>query len=208
MIVAYASVRRRFPQRRFEPHLLCLSRNSSCAHHFRPRKKAKLADAKKALFHVNDGDLLTMLNVYEKWKMNGRKGQWCRENFIHGRVLHEIEKIREQLCDTMNALVPVHNIYIHLVMSSFPRQFRKFNRFVLIRRNMSIRSAGYDSTRVLKSICSGLIRNVAQRKPGRGHAYTTLPKNEEVYIHPGSAVFRQNPQWYVSFKISTAIFVE
>lgn len=38
---------------------------------YRPREKQKVADQKKAKFNHKDGDHLTLLTVYQQWKMNG-----------------------------------------------------------------------------------------------------------------------------------------
>lgn len=57
-------------------------------------------------------------------------------------------------------------------------------------------------TPILKCICAGFFQNVAQKKfPEKNHAYTTLPKQEIVYIHPGSTLFkRSEPLWLIRFK--------
>lgn len=69
---------------------------------FSPKKRQKQADAAKARFFTNDGDLMTMLKVYNEWITYDKDPRWCRENFIHHRILKEVSKIREQLKDTMN----------------------------------------------------------------------------------------------------------
>lgn len=57
-------------------------------------------------------------------------------------------------------------------------------------------------TPILKCICAGFFQNVAQKRlNAKNHAYTTLPKQEIVYIHPGSTLFkRSEPLWLIRFK--------
>ena len=54
---------------------------------YRPREKQNLADQKRAKFNHKDGDHLTLLTVYEAWKLNGCQNAWCYDNFIQARAL-------------------------------------------------------------------------------------------------------------------------
>ena len=64
---------------------------------YRPREKQQLADQKRAKFNNKDGDHLTMLIVYEAWKMHGFQDQWCYENFIQARAMKRAQDVRKQL---------------------------------------------------------------------------------------------------------------
>lgn len=47
---------------------------------YRPKEKQAQADAKKAKFHQPEGDHLTLLAVYDRWKNNKFSNPWCHEN--------------------------------------------------------------------------------------------------------------------------------
>jgi pre-mRNA-splicing factor ATP-dependent RNA helicase DHX38/PRP16 len=46
---------------------------------------------------VPESDHLTLLHVYQQWKMNGYSAQWCSEHFIHVKAMKKVREIREQL---------------------------------------------------------------------------------------------------------------
>ncbi len=46
---------------------------------YRPKEKQAQADAKKAKFHQPEGDLLTLLAVYNGWKASKFSSPWCFE---------------------------------------------------------------------------------------------------------------------------------
>lgn len=56
-------------------------------------------------------------------------------------------------------------------------------------------SCGKNTARVQKAICSGFFRNAAKKDPQEG--YRTLVDSQVVYIHPSSALFNRQPDWYV-----------
>jgi ATP-dependent RNA helicase DHX8/PRP22 len=51
---------------------------------------------------------------------------------------------------------------------------------------------------VQKAICSGFFRNAAKKDPQEG--YRTIVDAQVVYIHPSSALFNRQPDWYVNSK--------
>lgn len=70
--------------------------------------------------------------------------------------------------------------------------------FTFQRRDMKIRSSGVYMEPILKSICAGFFQNLAQKQVSfirNVYKYKTLPNGEEVYIHPGSSLFKVLPQW-------------
>lgn len=78
--------------------------------------------------------------------------------------------------------------------------FKYLFDILLIRRGMKVRSPGSSKIPILKSICSGLIKNVAQKKRlhGSKHTYFATPFRI-VYIHPESTLFHISPKWYFCF---------
>lgn len=64
---------------------------------YRPKDKRNLADKMIASFHQAEGDHLTLLSVYNKWKNNGFSKDWCYDNFLQIRNLKTARDTRKQL---------------------------------------------------------------------------------------------------------------
>uniref|UniRef100_A0A182UC60 RNA helicase n=1 Tax=Anopheles melas TaxID=34690 RepID=A0A182UC60_9DIPT len=132
---------------------------------YRPKDKQALADQKKAKFNQIEGDHLTLLAVYNSWKNNKFSNAWCYENFVQIRTLKRAQDVRKQLLGIMD------------------------------RHKLDVVSAGKNTVRVQKAICSGFFRNAAKKDPQEG--YRTLVDSQVVYIHPSSALFNRQPEWVV-----------
>lgn len=130
---------------------------------YRPKDKQALADQKKAKFNQSEGDHLTLLAVYNSWKNNKFSNAWCYENFVQVRTLKRAQDVRKQLLGIMD------------------------------RHKLDVVSAGKNSVRVQKTVCSGFFRNAAKKDPQEG--YRTLVDSQVVYIHPSSALFNRQPEW-------------
>ncbi|KAJ0406647.1 hypothetical protein P43SY_009758 [Pythium insidiosum] len=68
---------------------------------FRPKDREEESDACREKFFVPESDHLTLLNVYNQWKMNNYSSQWCTDHFIHAKGLRKAREVREQLADIM-----------------------------------------------------------------------------------------------------------
>jgi pre-mRNA-splicing factor ATP-dependent RNA helicase DHX38/PRP16 len=68
---------------------------------FRPTDRADESDAAREKFFVPESDHLTMLHVYQQWKMNRYSMEWCTDHFIHGKSMRKVREIRSQLVDIM-----------------------------------------------------------------------------------------------------------
>jgi len=107
---------------------------------YRPKEKQAVADQKKAKFHQSEGDLLTLLSVYNSWKNNKFSNYWCFENFVQARTLRRAQDVRKQMLGIMD------------------------------RHKLDIISAGNKNTaKVQKAICSGYFRNAAKKDPQEGY---------------------------------------
>ena len=49
-------------------------------------------------------------------------------------------------------------------------------------------------SKVQRTICSGFFRNAARKDPQEG--YKTVVDNQTVFVHPSSALFNRQPDWY------------
>ena len=68
---------------------------------FRPKDREEESDAAREKFFVPESDHLTLLNVYQQWKNNGYRNDWCNKHFIQGKGLKKGREVRAQLMDIM-----------------------------------------------------------------------------------------------------------
>jgi len=69
---------------------------------YRPREKQAVADQRRAHFFEANGDHMTLLSVYNKWREMKYSNPWCVHNFIQSRSLKHAMDVRKQLvaiCD-------------------------------------------------------------------------------------------------------------
>jgi ATP-dependent RNA helicase DHX8/PRP22 len=66
---------------------------------------------------------------------------------------------------------------------------------ILERYKLEISTCGKDFARVRKGISAGFFAHIARKDPQEG--YKTLLDNQQVYIHPSSALFNKAPEWVV-----------
>ncbi|XP_078435435.1 RNA helicase family protein [Wolffia australiana] len=101
---------------------------------FRPKDRAEESDAAREKFFVPESDHLTLLNVYQQWKANQYRGDWCNDHFLQVKGLRKAREVRSQLLDILKQL-----------------------RIPLV-------SCGMDWDVVRKAICSAYFHNAARLK--------------------------------------------
>ncbi len=52
---------------------------------FRPPDRAEESDAAREKFFVPESDHLTLLHVYQQWKNNGYRADWCSDHFLQAK---------------------------------------------------------------------------------------------------------------------------
>ena len=52
---------------------------------FRPPDRAEESDSAREKFFVPESDHLTLLNIYQQWKNNGYRGDWCSDHFLQAK---------------------------------------------------------------------------------------------------------------------------
>lgn len=52
---------------------------------FRPPDRAEESDAAREKFFVPESDHLTLLHVYQQWKNNGYRAEWCSDHFLQAK---------------------------------------------------------------------------------------------------------------------------
>ena len=169
---------------------------------------AKAAAAHRR-FASHEGDLPTLLTVYQAWRKEalyvssgGKKalkklrksaggegkighGEWCTRNFISGRALVRAHDVRQQLQTIIGRPLESNGLGMDVNLS-----------------------CGEDRELFLKCACAGLFLQSASRvhaprevngggrsgalQSGRGR-YRTKVSNTDVSIHPTSTMFGRNP---------------
>ncbi len=71
---------------------------------YRPKGREEEAISKQEKFQVPESDHLTLLHVYQQWKINGYSSSWCTDHFIHVKAMKKVREIRQQLKDIMTSL--------------------------------------------------------------------------------------------------------
>lgn len=101
---------------------------------FRPPERAEESDAAREKFFVPESDHLTLLHVYQQWKNNGYRGDWCAAHFLQAKGLKKAKEVRAQLLDIMQ------------------------------QQKVPMVSCGNDWDTVRKAICSAYFHNAAKLK--------------------------------------------
>jgi pre-mRNA-splicing factor ATP-dependent RNA helicase DHX38/PRP16 len=101
---------------------------------YRPKGREEEAIAKQEKFQVPESDHLTLLHLYQQWKINGYSANWCTDHFIHIKAMKKVREIRQQLKDIMTSL------------------------------ELKINSAGTDWDIIRKCICSSYFHHAARLK--------------------------------------------
>eukprot|EP01119_Soliformovum_irregulare_P011448 TRINITY_DN2865_c0_g1_i1.p1 TRINITY_DN2865_c0_g1~~TRINITY_DN2865_c0_g1_i1.p1 ORF type:complete len:1109 (-),score=401.60 TRINITY_DN2865_c0_g1_i1:141-3467(-) len=100
----------------------------------RPKGREEESDLAREKFAVPESDHLTLLHIFQQWKTNGYKSDWCNDHFIHSKALKKVREVRAQLLDIMKQM-KVENV-----------------------------SCGNDWDVVRKTICSAYFHNAARFK--------------------------------------------
>ncbi|KAI1088946.1 P-loop containing nucleoside triphosphate hydrolase protein [Rostrohypoxylon terebratum] len=137
----------------------------------RPANKRREADDMKRLFKHDDGDHLTMLNVYHAFKTVLNRGEdakaWCHKHYLSFRHLSSADNVRAQLKRIMETQG------LDLVSTDFHDK----NYYTNIRR----------------ALVTGFFMQVAKKENNK--VYRTLKENNQaVMLHP-STVLTTDYEW-------------
>lgn len=151
----------------------------------RPNSQRKRADEMKNLFAHQDGDHLTMLNVYHAFKSpeaQENPKQWCHDHFLSLRSLQSADNVRMQLLRIMERS--------ELEMISTPFDDKKY----------------YENIR--RALCAGFFMQVAKKESQGKSVYTTVKDNQNVLLHP-STVLAHDAEWvlYNEFVLTTKNYI-
>ncbi|CAM9653872.1 unnamed protein product [Scytosiphon promiscuus] len=139
---------------------------------FYPSKEEykRTADEAHRAFAAYEGDLPTLLRIYEAFLKGRKDPTWCGRNFVNGRSVARAIDVRQQLAKILRERLRID-----------PEE-----------------SCGAEMSQYLRCLVAGLFTNVALRQPstsgggGRG-CYRTVLGGREAQIHPSSSLWRRNP---------------
>ncbi|CAN0025260.1 unnamed protein product, partial [Ectocarpus fasciculatus] len=139
-----------------------------------PKEEAKrAANEAHRSFSAYEGDLPTLLRIYESFLKERKDPEWCRRNFVNGRSVSRAVEVRQQLAKILRERLRID-----------PEE-----------------SCGAETSQYLRCLVAGLFTNVALRQPStstsgggsRGCYRTVLGGSREAQIHPSSSLWRRNP---------------
>ena len=126
----------------------------------------------KKRFGAKEGDLITMINIYLRYKHIGsrnEKKKFCSENCINEGILLNAKKIAEQLEKYLKS------------------------------KDFSFKSSEDDIEGILRCITTAFFSNVAQRQASG--VYKAIRSQETLTLHPTSILTTIYPQWILFYEI-------
>jgi hypothetical protein len=124
--------------------------------------RQQAAEAHRCLSAV-EGDLPSLVNIYDAWVRAHKDSTWCRRNFLNARNLSQAHNARQQL------------------------------QQLLKRMSVDVEvSCGAERDALLRCLACALFLNAARRTPDKAYATFVNPQSD-LHIHPSSALFGRNP---------------
>ena len=151
-------------------------------------------DARQAhhRFRDDDGDFISYLKLFKSYTDSTNKAKFCDKNYLDERAMAEIVNVTAQLEEIIAKLkIPVHYRAQPLSKNEIDTQT----------------SEGSLLDDYLCCIARGMIQFVCVRDRGSSHGtrgkfgtYSSLTENK-IIIHPGSVMFKVDPQYIVAGEI-------
>jgi ATP-dependent RNA helicase DDX35 len=142
--------------------------------HHEDNKKA--TETARRRFAVEEGDHLTLLNVYQAFVTKGRKDvKWCRDNYLNYRSMTRAVSIRNQL----------------------RRYLERFG--IDVSESLSTSTGGTDKGEVLRRcLTTGYFAHAAKMQADG--SFRTV-NGMTVWAHPSSLMFNRKAEWVVFHEI-------
>lgn len=140
----------------------------------------KATETARRKFAAEEGDHLTLLNVYEAFVTKGRKDpKWCRENHLNYKAMIRAVSIRAQL--------KRHLDRFGIVVDESLNRLKKPN-------------ATPDSgVQIRKCLTLGYFAHAARMQPDG--SFKTTNGNATLYAHPSSLMFNRKADWVLFHEI-------
>lgn len=143
-------------------------------------------------FAAEEGDHLTLLNVYRAFTTKGRRdAKWCRDHYLNYKSMTRAVSIRNQL-------------------------FRNLERYGIVTNSMETKNGGSsqlaDSSEISPRICrcltSGYFAHAARMQPDG--TFRTTDGKTVLHAHPTSLMFNRKADWVIFHEVvetSNKIFI-
>lgn len=143
---------------------------------FHPDGEKKATDTARRKFAVEEGDHLTLLNVYQAFVTKGKKeARWCKDNFLNFKSMSRAVSIRNQLRRYLER-------FGINVEESLPIQ----NGAETVKKGEQIR----------KCLTTGYFAHAARMQPDG--TFKTINGSVTLYAHPSSLMFVGRLRYLVS----------
>jgi ATP-dependent RNA helicase DDX35 len=135
----------------------------------------KAAESKKRLFAVEEGDHLTLLNVYTAFTTRGQKSaKWCRDHYLNFKALSRAVSVRQQL-------------------------WRYLLRFFPDLESRSCELA--TETTIRKCLVKGYFAHAARMRPDGTFRVAGGDEQLVLWPHPSSVMFNRKADWVIFHEI-------
>lgn len=170
---------------------------------FKEDEKQKAERARRN-FMVREGDLLTLVNVYEKWKEAHMDKGWTHRNYLNLRSLQHAQSVRTQLGALLQA-----KLHVDISVSCMPKKEPFLmciaaGLFMNVARKVTAETATEEcainpsdsASKVAKSRFEAILEASKANKYKSSNSnslttapYKTLKDGQYVHIHPSSVLF-------------------
>jgi len=151
--------------------------------HHEGQKKAM--DLARRQFAAEEGDHLTLLNVYQAFVSKGKKeAQWCHNHYLNVKSMQRAVSIRNQLKRYLERLgVPIDESLTtaHPVSSWSTKQV--------------VVSPADKTSNILKCLTTGFFANAAKMQPDG--SFKSVSGNVTLHAHPTSLLFNRKAEYVV-----------
>lgn len=159
------------------------------------------ASAAHKLYSSLDGDLITLVSVYDRWIKEKQSREWCDHNFLSHRSLTHAQNI----CNQLKSIINSNDLGINLEKSCLPNK-EPFLRCL---------AAGLFLQVAKRTSSIDITPHLAHKHKGKGPVmkndddsrapYRTLRGGLAVYVHPSSSLFASKnlPEYVVYAELLT-----
>lgn len=144
-------------------------------------------------FKHKDGDLLTLVSIYDSWMKANCDSSWASNNYLSQRSLMHSKSVLQQLVSILDGLsidstissLPNKDPFLQCLASGFSINVAKLNSSIDLSKSTNKTSNG----RILYK----------DEKKGSIAQYKTLKGGQDVFIHPSSVLFssKKLPEYVV-----------
>lgn len=165
-----------------------------------PERFEEMLEVKSELMSKH-GDHLTNYIIYNMWKKQPNRLEWCKENYINNRALNQAKNIRKQIKDISN-LINYKTVKTFLKRDPIYKIFTSKCENSKENSKRSSKEKTNFSTwkRVSMSLCSSFFYNSARRVHNANEDYLLLSDGTMVQMDPNCAFsFNKKTPEYVIF---------